>query len=220
MKNESLHQETEPNQGGFEEQNMDDDDLKFMRSVVEKTSRQVKPDVHIIIVSGLMCMTCYTAIYCLTSLQLGKWIWPAYLSVMAIGLTYILVSLVRIAKREKKAGFISRIKQQVTWIWIIITLHGLAWSILGMLLNNFSAGGDPGFLWAMLFSIALCITGILHSKEWLFGGIGIFAGMLLTFFIHDYGYLILGLATGLGCIIPAIIIRKNFKKQEKENEKA
>ena len=87
-----------------------------------------------------------------------------------------------------------------------------------MAFNNYIVG-DPGFLFAILFSIALSITGILHSKEWLYGGIGIYIGVLLAFFILEYSYIILSLATGAGLIIPAIIVQRNFRKQEKENAK-
>ena len=101
---------------------------------------------------------------------------------------------------------------------IIMVLHGLTWSVLGMSFNNYCAG-DPGFLFAILLSIALNITGIFSSKkEGLYGGMLIYIGLLLAFFIKDYSYVILGLATGLGCIIPAIIVQRNYRKQEKENE--
>ena len=193
------------------------DDIKFMRSVVDKMSRQVKPDVHIMIVCGLTCMVLYATLYFFKTRQLDKWIWPVGLSLTAVLFIYALISLIRIAKAEKKAGFISHLKRQVTLVWIFIMLHGLAWTISPVLFNNF-CGGDPAFLWAMLFSIGLVVLGIFHSKEWLFGGIGIFAVMMLTYFLGNIGYLILGLAVGAGLIIPAIIVQRNFRKQEEENE--
>jgi len=193
------------------------DDIKFMRSVVDKMSRQVKPEVHIMIVCGLTCMVLYATLYFLKTRQLDKWIWPVGLSVTTGLFIYGFISLVRIAKKEKKAGFISHIGRQVTLAWIFIMLHGIAWTISAMVFNNF-CGGDPAFLWAMLFSIGLVILGIFHSKEWLFGGIGIFVVMALTYFFGNIGYLILGLAIGAGLIIPAIIVQRNFRKQEKDNE--
>ena len=102
-------------------------------------------------------------------------------------------------------------------VWIFITLHGLAWTILALLFNDF-AGGDPPFIWAMLFSIGLCVLGIFHSKEWLWGAILIFAGMILTYFVDESAYIILGLALGAGFIIPAIIVQRNYSKQEKSYE--
>ena len=217
MEKEHLHEEPESKQEGFEEQKIAAEDLKFIRSVVEKTSRQLKPDVHIMIACGLICIIAYTTLYFLKIRRLDKWIWPVGLSMMSIILCYTIVGLVRIAKYEKKAGFISHLKKQVTWVWIFITLHGLAWTILAMLFNDF-AGGDPPFVWAMLFSVGLCVLGIFHSKEWLFGAIVIFIGMVLTYFVKESAYIILALAMGAGFTIPAIIVQRNYRKQEKENE--
>lgn len=193
------------------------DDIKFMRTVVERMSRQVRPDINIMVACGLVCMVAYATLYFLKTSQLDKWIWPVGLSATTVLFIYVLISLVRIAIAEKKDGFISHLKRQVTLVWIFIMLHGLAWTISPMLFNNF-CGGDPAFLWAMLFSIGLVVLGIFHSKKWLFGGIGIFAVMILTYFLGNSGYLILGLAIGAGFIIPAIVVQRNFRKQEKENE--
>jgi len=193
------------------------DDIKFMRSVVERMSWQVKPDVHIMIVCGLICMIAYAVLYFLKTNQLDKWIWPVEISVTTVLFIYGFISLVRIVKAEKKAGLISHLKTQVTLVWIFIMLHGLAWTISPVVFGNF-CGGDPAFLWAMLFSIGLVVLGIFHSREWLYGGIEIFAVMILTYFLGNVGYLVLGLAIGAGLIIPAIIVQRNFRKQEQENE--
>jgi hypothetical protein len=215
MENEHLNRGPKPGPKGDEERSTADD-LRFMRSVVEKTYRQVRPDVHIMVACGLICVIAYTTLYFLKIRQLDRWIWPIGLSMISIILCYSIIGLVRIAKYEKKAGFISHLKKQVTWVWIFIMLHGLAWTILAMLFNDFS-GGDPPFIWAMLFSIGLCVLGIFHSKEWLIGAILIFAGMVLTYFVEESAYIILGLAIGAGFIVPAIIVRENCRKQEKEN---
>jgi len=223
MKEEHLSEGSLPKQEGLEK-NVSDG-LEFMRSAVEKTYRPVKPEAHVIIAWGLICVISYTGAYFFITPQgymtpqVRKWILPAYLSLMAIGLCYTFVILFQVAKREKEAGFVPHLPKQITWVWFFITAHVLAWSVSGMLFNNF-CGGDPGFLHAMGMSIALGVTGIFHSRTWLFGAIVIFAGMLLTYFVRDYGYLILGSATGAGLIMPAIIVRRDYRKWEKENEKS
>ena len=73
-------------------------------------------------------------------------------------------------------------------------------------------------MYAMGLSIALSLTGVFHLKEWIFGGMLIFAGMLLAFLAKDYACIILGLATGAGLIIPAIIADRNYRKWEKTHE--
>jgi hypothetical protein len=197
------------------------DDLKYMRSALEKTHKEVVPDTHILIMCGVICLIIYPAIHFLVKYQLFNWILPFFLSLMAILLCYVFVTWLLITKRDKKAGFVPLIKNQVFWAWMIImVLHGLTWSILGMTFNDYCAG-DPAMLLAIFLSIALSITGIFSSKkEGLYGGMLIYIGLLLAFFIKDYGYIILGVATGAGLIIPSILVQRNYNKQEKENAQA
>ena len=215
MESEHLNEGPEPSPKSTEEHSTADD-LKFMRSVVEKMSQQIKPDVHILIMWGVICLIAYPAIHFLIKYQSCNWVWAVFLPLVAFGLCYVFVTLFLITKREKKAGFVPLLKKQLTLVWMIImVLHGLTWSILGMASNNYCAG-EPGFLFAILFSIALSITGIFSSKkEGLYGGMLIYIGLLLAFFIKDYSYIILGLATGAGLIIPAIIVQRNYSKKEK-----
>lgn len=217
MKEEHLPQAADSEQTDIEQQSTAAENLKFMRAVVARTDRQVKPEANVIIVWGLICMICYSAVHFLVKSDLQKWILPLYLALIAIGLAHTFNTLRRVARRQRSAGYIPLLPKQVTGIWLVVTPHILAWSILGMLLNDYSAG-DPAFLAAMGLSIALAATGILYSREWLYGGAGIFVGMFLTYFAKDYGYLILGLATGAGCIVPAIICQRKFDRQEEENE--
>ena len=79
MENESLHEESKPKQDGIEEQKISADDLKFMRSAVEKTYKQVNPDTHTMIMWGVICLISYPAIHFLVKNQLFKWIWVVFL---------------------------------------------------------------------------------------------------------------------------------------------
>ncbi len=191
------------------------ENLQFMRVAIERTRRDFDPEAPVMIVWGLVCMIGYTTIYFLVMRELYKWIWPVYLPLLAIGLCVTVVSGIRVSRRQKKAGLVPQISNQIGWVWMVVLAHGVLWSTLGLFFDFF---GGPGFLWAMVYSIALSITGIIYSKEWLWGGIGIFAGMVTAFIIKDYAYLILGFAMGLGCIVPAIIAQKRYLKQKRENE--
>jgi len=195
------------------------ENLQFMRSAVEKTYKEVIPDTHILIMCGIICLIIYPAIHFLVKYQLFNWILPFFLSLMAVLLCYIFIAWLLITKRDKKAGFVPLIKKQGFLAWMIImVLHGLTWSILSAVFKNYCAG-DPGFLFAILFSIALSITGIFSSKkEGLYGGMLIYMGLLLAFFMKDYGYIVLGLATGAGLIIPAIIVQRRFNETMRGNE--
>jgi hypothetical protein len=215
MENEHLHKERKAKQGKAKEQKTAADDLKFMRLVVEKTHKEIDPEAPVMIVWGLVCMIGYTSIYFLVMHQLYKWIWRVYLPLLAIGVCVTVVSGIRVSKRQKKAGLVPQLSKQIGWVWMVVLAHGVVWSTLGLFFDFF---GGPGFLWAMVYSIALSMTGIIYSREWLWGGIGIFAGMVAAFIIKDYAYLILGLAMGAGCIIPAIIAQRRYLRQKRGNE--
>ena len=214
MKKEDVIEQPEPG-----ERQTTAEDLKFMRSVVERSDRQIRPEGYVLTVCGLVCLICYTAVHLLVRSEQQKWILPVYLPLMAILLGYAFFALAHGVRRQKREGYIPQMPRQITAIWLVIVSHILAWSILGMVLDDFS-GGDPAFIAAMGISIALGATGIMYSKEYLYGGIFIFAGLALTYFLKDYGYLILGIATGAGCIAPETICRRKFKRQGREDEQA
>jgi hypothetical protein len=192
------------------------DNLQFMRSVVEKTDRQIRPEGHVLTACGLICLTCYTAVHLLLKSEQQKWLLPVYLTLMAVLLMYIFWALALGAKRQKREGYIPKMPRQVTAIWFIVASHIFAWSILGIVLNNY-CGGDPAFIGAMGLSIALSTTGILYSIEYLYGGLCIFTCTFLTYFVKNYGYIILGIATAIGCIVPELICRWKFNTQVQGN---
>ncbi len=120
---------------------------------------------------------------------------------------------IRVSKRQKAQGMVSHIWKQLNWVWLILLPNAVLWSILGLFKDCF---GSPGFLWAAVYAIALSMTGIIYSKEWLFGGIAIFIGIIVASFVRPYSYLILGTVMSLACIIPAIIAHRCFRRSEKE----
>jgi hypothetical protein len=193
------------------------DNLQFMRSVMEKADRQVRPEGYVLTACGLICLTCYTAVHFLLKSEQQKWLLPVYLTLMVILLGYTFFALSHGARRQKREGYVPHIPRQVTAIWLIVASHIIVWSILGVMLNNY-CGGDPGFIGAMGLSIALSATGILYSREYLYGGLCIFACMFLTYFVKDYGYIVLGIATASGCIVPELICRWKFNKQVQGND--
>ena len=68
-----------------------------------------------------------------------------------------------------------------------------------------------------VYATALSATGIIYSKEWLFGGIAIYITMAVGVFVIPYSYYLLGPVIGLACIIPSIIVLNRLRRWEKEN---
>ena len=194
------------------------DDIKFIRSVIEKTYRVFPPGSPVIIAWGLIFLTgLFLTQYCLAKPQLEEFIQPMWIILWVIGAFVGIFNGLRCEIRERKTGHISRLSNQIGLIWYILLLNGTIWASLELFEHSF---GNPAFLWAAIFGFGLSILGILSSKEWLFGGIAIFVGMIAASFIESYAYVILGIVTGLGCIIPGVIAQRNYRKQEKENAQA
>jgi len=195
------------------EQNLVPDDLKFIRVMVERTHRQIDPEAFSMITWGLVCMVIYFGIYFLAIHKMFNWIPYVLFPSLAVGGIVGGISTYRVSKRQRAQGVISHIWKQLNWLWLILVTNALIWSSLGLFRDYF---GGYGFLWAAVYAIALSMTGIIYSKEWLFGGIAIFIAIIVAFFIKPYSYLILGAVMGLACIIPAIIAHRRFSRSEKE----
>ena len=201
---------------GIEDKNVAEN-LQFMRMAIQKTRRDIDPEAPAMIVWGIVNIVMYWSIYYLVMQELYKWIFPMMVPLLSIGICVTIFSGIRVSKRQKKAGYVPHLSQVIGYIWMIVLAHGAAWSAFGLFYDFF---GGPGFLWAMVYSIGLAMMGIVYSKEWLWGGVGIFAGMVTALIFKNYAYLILGLSRGLGCIVPAIFAQRHYlmqRKQENEN---
>jgi hypothetical protein len=190
------------------------ENLQFMRSVIDKTSGKIDPGWAIIITWGLIIMFGFPVAYLIKIHQLDRWKWPVYLLLLGISICASIYISAKAAMRERKAGLISKLSKQIYLVWLILLANGVLWSCLGLFKDNI---GGFGFLWAAIYGIAFSMMGILYSKEWLCGGIAIFIGIIAACFTESYAYYILGIVTGLSCVIPAIIARRNFHKHEQEN---
>jgi hypothetical protein len=189
-------------------------DLKFMRSVIEKTCRVYDPRWPVMIIWGLIFLTGLPITqYCLGKPQFKEFIQPMWIILWVIGAFVGIFNGLRCEVRERKTGYVSRLSNQLGLIWYILLINASVWSF-----GPFSVFfGKQAFLWAAIFGFGLSISGILESKEWLFGGVAIFISILAASIIKEYAYVILGVAIGLGCIIPAIVIQINYKKRKEEN---
>lgn len=192
------------------------ENLQFMRSVIEKTYFQIDPESPVMIVLGLIFMIGFPATgHFLVTPQLYDLVQPMWIILWVIGASVAMFYGIRGEIRQKQAGLIPQLSKQLGLVWYILLLNGTAWSALRLFCFYF---GELAFLWAAIFGFGLSITGILHSKEWLFGGIAIFISILAAAILKDHAYVILGIVMGLGCIIPAIIAQRRYLRQKREND--
>ncbi len=191
------------------------EDLKFMRSVIDKTSRKIDPGWQMIAAWGLIVLIGFPLLYFLKIHQLDNWLWRIQWILVVAGFSISIYFVKRAIVRERAIGVISKLSKQIYLVFIILSANGFIWTYLNLFRDHV---GGFGFLWTAICGIELSMIGILYSREWLYGGMAIFAGIIAATFTEQYAYYILGIVTGLSCIIPAIIAWRNYHKQEKNHE--
>ena len=211
MEKENPHEGPVPEQESIERQKEVANDLKFIRSVIEKTCIKIDPGWAIMVGWGLVIMIGFPVAYFIKIRQLDTWKWPIYLLILVISFGVAIYFGAKATLRQRRAGSISNLSKQIYQVWLILLANGSIWTCLGLFKDHI---GGFGFLWTAIYGIALCMMGILYSREWLYGGIAIFVGIIAACFTDSYAYIILGIVTGFACIIPAIIARRNYRKQE------
>ncbi len=104
MENEHLNEGPKSGPKSDQEQKVDTDDLKFMRSAIEKTRRDFDPEAIDMTVWGLACLIVYSAIHFLATPEHYKLIWPVLILVLVTAFVINVICDIRIRKREKKTG--------------------------------------------------------------------------------------------------------------------
>ena len=213
MENEHLNGEPGPSPKKAEEHSTADD-LKFMRSAIENTYRQVKPKTSNSVMWGLIVMTIYIGIHFLIKNKLFNWIIPLQISLISFGVLCSIIQGRFLFEKLKQEGFVPQFLTSLLYGMLIILLPVFFFDMIGLFKGMYCG---PAFIYALTINTLIVIVGVLHSKLWLIGNIFILTGILMAFVIREYSFLILGIAAGMSMILPALIVDLNYRKQEKEN---
>ena len=191
------------------------ENLQFMRLAIERTRRDFDPGTPVFIVWGLMCLIGYITGHFLIAQKAYGTMNTIWFSLYAIAIPLGIFYSYRISKQHETQGVVPYIYIQIGWIWGIMVASGIVFGTFGLGRSYFC---DIYFLWAWIYAISLSMMGVVYSKEWLIGGLGIFAGMITAAFLKQYAYLILGIAMCAGCVIPSLVTQKRLRTVKRENE--
>jgi hypothetical protein len=213
MNKENLQEDSNLKHGEAEEQKTADD-LKFVRSVLEKAYRQVKPKTSNSVMWGLIVMTIYIGIHFLIKNKLFDWIRPLQISLISFGVLCSIIQGRFLFEKLKQEGFFPQLLTSLIYGVPIIVVPIFLFDMIGLFKGMYC---ESAFIYALTINTVLVVVGILHSKLWLIGNIFILTGILMAFVIREYSFLILGIAAGMSMILPALIVDLNYRKMEKEN---
>ncbi|MFH1232111.1 MAG: hypothetical protein V1709_11525 [Planctomycetota bacterium] len=192
------------------------EDIKVIRRMIDETKVGILPGMSIMIFWGIWIFIGDLFTQIMVWKKLFHYIGWGWMIMLGIAVIFNALYWPRIKHAIK--GMHPYLSKQLGYCWwllvglnLLFTNLGLAFGIIGP--------GQIGFLWALVISFGLCITGIIYSKEYLFAGLCTFVGIFISAVFKDYTWLLLGVFLCLGSIIPVILAKRNFNlKEEKNNE--
>lgn len=193
------------------------EDLKIIKMMIDRTKEAIDPGAPILILWGVLVFLGNTiSHFLLIEKDYHRYISYTWWIIAAVGFIISSIMGYKIGLRRFKYGFNYYASRKLALVWTIIVPIGVVWTIFGPKTKIISVEGLSVF-WAVLYSIGIYIMGIFYSKEFLFGGIAIFIGTILSVIFLEIHCLIIGVFMGAGTIIPGIIAHKRFKKTLKES---
>jgi len=188
------------------------DDLKIIRSMMDRTKEAIDPAAPILILWGIIVfLGNVTTHFLVSDKNLHVYIGYTWWALATVGIIVSAIMGYKIGLRRYKYGINYYASRQLALIWTILVPIGIIWSILGPRTGVFPYEGMSVF-WALLYCIGIYVMGIFYSREFIIGGIAIFIGTILSVIFGEYHSIIVGVFMGSGTAIPAIVAHRRFKK--------
>ncbi|MCK4751988.1 MAG: hypothetical protein KAS75_00980 [Planctomycetes bacterium] len=190
------------------------EDLKFVRSAMEKTCLLIKPKTSNTVMWGLIAMTAYVGAHFLVKNQLYHWLKPLQISLMSVGVICSIIQGHFLLKKLRQQGFVPQFLGSISYGLLIIVVPVFIFDMLGLFKGMYY---ESAFIYAFMTNSLMALCGVLYSRLFLSGTILVTAGMFAAFIFKDYPLLILGIAIGTGVILSAVTVDLHYRKLEKEN---
>lgn len=192
-------------------------DLQVIKQMIEQTREKAVPGMSILIFWGIWVLVGYlvTQIVIWKEMPLAYigWGWTILFAIAVVFNAFYWPKIRRIIK-----GLHPYISKQIGLCWWTLVGLNLLFTIVGPFLGIITRYEQIGFLWALVTSFALCMTGIIYSKEFFFAGLCTFLGIFVAAFFTNYTWILLGVFLCLGFIIPVIVSKRKLEAVGNKNE--
>lgn len=194
------------------------DDLKFIRSVLERTERRIDPHAFHYVLWGAIVLVWYPLSHWF---QLrGDTTAMLYLGIGAVALGTVLSGLLgwRRSRRTRLAGENTFVSRQVGLVTAGALVAAIVLSALGP-----ATGMIPGervpVVWGLAYAALAYNVGVVYRSEFLWSGVAIFAGSLVALALPDLQGYVLGPVMGLGMIVPGLMAERRVSRMRAEAER-
>ncbi len=194
-------------------------ELQFIRRVIERTQRRVDPHAFHFVHWGAIVLVGYPAINACT--LSGRDAWVPWIGGAALLLGGILscVREMALARQPRLPGEDFDLGRRVAWV---VAANLIAGAVLSVLLpaSGALAGDDVSIVWGLLYANMTVMVGILYDRAFVVAGAVIFAGTLLAILFRSYAGFLLGPFMGLGMILPSLRAERRVRAMRQDTESA
>ena len=179
------------------------DDLRFIRTVMDRTHRRIDPHAFHFVHWGAIVLVWF---------PLGAWFQQQGrperllpLGAVALGLGFLLSLLRELALRRQPRldGENTFVGQQVAWITAACIGAGSVLSAVAPAFG-FVAGENVPIVWGLVYANLALMIGIVYERDFLVSGVVIFAGTVVAICLQPWAGYVLGPVMGLGMILPGL----------------
>jgi hypothetical protein len=191
-------------------------DVAFLTELMARAQRRVDPHAFHLVLWGALVFVWYPVLNWLQ--DQGRHTEMAVFGGVGLllGVVGSTVLGARIAKRTRLEGADHALADR---IGAVVGANVAAAVVLSVIApsTQFVHGRTVPIVWGLAYASIAFHVGMLYSKDFVWSGLGIFAGACAAMFVPDAAGYVLGPVMGLGMIVPGVLAERRVRRLSKED---
>jgi hypothetical protein len=186
-------------------------ELAFIRELVERTRRRVDPHAFHYVHWGALVLLWF---------PIGNWLELAgrrtalialNVGAVVLGCTLSALREARLRRRPRIAGEDTLLTKQIV---LVVYSSVIAGMILSAVAPEFGLirNADVPILWGIVYANLAFMSGVVYTRDFLWSGAFIFAGVVAAIVFRSHNGYILGPFMGLGMIVPGLLAESRVRR--------
>lgn len=186
-------------------------DLDFIRQVMERTHRRVDPHAFHCVHWGAIVLVWFPLATYFERIGHPRWQLPLALGALVLGFALSAGREMWLRVHPRMPGENTFVSRQMVLIVYPTIFAGSALSGLGPSFDLIAPSNIP-IIWGLIYANMAFMMGVVYTREFLYSGVFIFAGVVLAIIFQPYNGYILGPFMGLGMIVPGLMAERRVRR--------